>query len=231
MSDIYILNEMSKVDTPTMCNALESVMGTRTAVGFTKKQVVSADPKLSSIVGFARTAKIRAASPPLLSPEKVQENRLAYYDYVGETDIPSIIAIEDTDYPNCIGAFWGELNVAIHKGLKLKGTLTNGLLRDMGMLDEGYQVIAGSVGPSHAYVHVTELDVSVNILGLQIYPGDLVHADRHGAMVVPKMYMEAMPDALRLVIAREKPILKAARSKDFSVKKLKEAWIDAQKIK
>ena len=231
MSDIYILNEMSKVDTPTMCNALESVMGTRTAVGFTKKQVVSADPKLSSIVGFARTAKIRAASPPLLSPEKVQENRLAYYDYVGETDIPSIIAIEDTDYPNCIGAFWGELNVAIHKGLNLKGTLTNGLLRDMGMLDEGYQVIAGSVGPSHAYVHVTELDVSVNILGLQIYPGDLVHADRHGAMVVPKMYMEAMPDALRLVIAREKPILKAARSKDFSVKKLKEAWINAQNIK
>ena len=73
MSDIYILNEMSKVDTPTMCNALESVMGTRTAVGFTKKQVVSADPKLNSIVGFARTAKIRAASPPLLSPEKVQE--------------------------------------------------------------------------------------------------------------------------------------------------------------
>ena len=231
MSDIYILNEMSKVDTPTMCNALESVMGTRTAVGFTKKQVVSADPKLNSIVGFARTAKIRAASPPLLSPEKVQENRLAYYDYVGETDIPSIIAIEDTDYPNCIGAFWGELNVAIHKGLKLKGTLTNGLLRDMGMLDEGYQVIAGSVGPSHAYVHITELDVSVNILGLQIYPGDLVHADRHGAMVVPKMYMEAMPDALRLVIAREKPILKAARSKDFSVKKLKEAWINAQNIK
>ena len=231
MSDIYILNEMSKVDTPTMCNALESVMGTRTAVGFTKKQVVSADPKLSSIVGFARTAKIRAASPPLLSPEKVQENRLAYYDYVGETDIPSIIAIEDTDYPNCIGAFWGELNVAIHKGLNLKGTLTNGLLRDMGMLDEGYQVIAGSVGPSHAYVHVTELDVSVNILGLQIYPGDLVHADRHGAMVVPKMYMEAMPDALRLVIAREKPILKAARSKDFSVEKLKEAWINAQNIK
>ena len=231
MSDIYILNEMSKVDTPTMCNALESVMGTRTAVGFTKKQVVSADPKLSSIVGFARTAKIRAASPPLLSPEKVQENRLAYYDYVGATDIPSIVAIEDTDYPNCIGAFWGELNVAIHKGLNLKGTLTNGLLRDMGMLDEGYQVIAGSVGPSHAYVHVTELDVSVNILGLQIYPGDLVHADRHGAMVVPKMYMEAMPDALRLVIAREKPILKAARSKDFSVKKLKEAWINAQNIK
>ena len=231
MSDIYILNEMSKVDTPTMCNALESVMGTRTAVGFTKKQVVSADPKLSSIVGFARTAKIRAASPPLLSPEKVQENRLAYYDYVGETDIPSIIAIEDTDYPNCIGAFWGELNVAIHKGLNLKGTLTNGLLRDMGMLDEGYQVIAGSVGPSHAYVHVIELDVSVNILGLQIYPGDLVHADRHGAMVVPKMYMEAMPDALRLVIAREKPILKAARSKDFSVEKLKEAWINAQNIK
>ena len=230
MPNINILNEMSKVDTPTMCNALEAVMGTRTAVGFTKKQVTAADPNLSSIVGFARTAKIRAASPPLLSPKKVQDNRLAYYDYVASTDLPSIVVIEDIDYPNCIGAFWGELNVAIHKGLKLKGTLTNGLLRDVGMLDEGYQVIAGSVGPSHAFVHIIELDTSVNILGLQVLPGDLIHADRHGAMVVPKIYIDAMPDALRLVIAKEEPILKAARSKDFTLEKLKSAWKESQDI-
>ena len=215
-----IFTELAKYDTPTMCNAVEAVMGTRSAVGFTKKPVVSADPSLPCIVGFAATAKIRAASPPVITPEKVQENRLSYYEYVASAKDPTIIVIEDTDYPNCTGAFWGELNVAIHKGLKLKGTLTNGLLRDIGMLDKGYQVLAGGIGPSHAFVHVTQLNTAVNILGLEVKPGDLIHADLHGAMVVEKKHIEAMPEALKLVVAKEEPILKAARKKDFNIKKL-----------
>ena len=197
-----ILIELAKYDTPTMCNAVEAVMGTRSAVGFTKKPVVSADTLLPCIVGFAATAKIRAASPPVITPEKVQENRLSYYEYVASAKDPTIIVIEDTDYPNCIGAFWGELNVAIHKGLKIKGTLTNGLLRDVGMLDKDYQVLARGIGPSHAFVHVTQLNTAVNILGLEVRPGDLIHADLHGAMVIEKKYIEAMPEALKLVIAK-----------------------------
>ena len=166
-----------------------------------------------------------------ITPEKVQENRLSYYEYVASAKDPTIIVIEDTDYPNCTGAFWGELNVAIHKGLKLKGTLTNGLLRDIGMLDKDYQVLAGGIGPSHAFVHVTQLNTAVNILGLEVKPGDLIHADIHGAMVVEKKYIEAMPEALKLVVAKEEPILKAARKNDFDIKKLKDAWKQAQKIK
>ena len=62
-------------------------------------------------------------------------------------------------------------------------------------------------------------------------PGDLIHADLHGAMVVEKKHIEAMPEALKLVVAKEEPILKAARKKDFNIKKLKDAWIQAQNIK
>ena len=99
------------------------------------------------------------------------------------------------------------------------------------MLDKGYQVIAGSIGPSHAYVHVTELECNVNVLGLEVKPGDLIHADLHGAMVVKSKYIDAMPDALRLVTDREKPILKAARQQDFNFVKLKKAWEEASNIK
>tara|TARA_A100000164_G_C21840451_1_gene739856 strand:- start:484 stop:1179 length:696 start_codon:yes stop_codon:yes gene_type:complete len=231
MTKSEILNQIAQFDTPTMCNALEVILGSRTAVGFTRQQVVTADPKLPSIVGYAVTAKIRAASPPTISQEEVQKNRLSYYDYISSKKEQTVVVIEDTDFPNCIGAFWGELNVAIHKGLRINGTLTNGLLRDIGMLDEGYQVIAGSIGPSHAYVHVTELECNVNILGLEVIPGDLIHADIHGAMVVKAKYLEAMPDALRIVTEREKPILKAARKEGFNIEKLKIAWKESQKIK
>ena len=152
-----IIRFVSRYDTPTMCNALENILGTRTAVGFTKQGVVSVEKRKKVIAGFAKTAKIRAASPPLISQRQVDDNRAMYYDYIVENQKHPLVVIEDTDYPNSVGAFWGELNVAIHKGLGIKGTLTNGLVRDLDSLDEGYQVVAGGIGPSHAFVHVTEL--------------------------------------------------------------------------
>ena len=113
MTKSEILNQIAQFDTPTMCNALEVILGSRTAVGFTRQQVVTADPKLPSIVGYAVTAKIRAASPPTISQEEVQKNRLSYYDYISSKKEQTVVVIEDTDFPNCIGAFWGELNVCL----------------------------------------------------------------------------------------------------------------------
>ena len=221
----------SKYDTPTMCNAMDVILGTRSATGFTKSSMVTAQNSTQPIVGFAKTAKIRASSPPLISQKEINDIRMEYYEYIVKDEKDPLVVIEDTDFPNCIGAFWGELNVAVHKGLKIKGTVTNGLLRDLGMLDPGYQVIAGGIGPSHAYVHITELDTNVNILGLEIKPGDFIHADQHGAMAVPKKYLDALPHALELVVKREVPILEAARQKDFNIEKLKKAFQASWEIK
>ena len=221
----------SKYDTPTMCNAMDVILGTRSATGFTKNSVVTAQNSKKPIVGIAKTAKIRASSPPLVSQKEINEIRMKYYEYIVQDEKNPVVVIEDTDFPNCIGAFWGELNVAVHKGLKIKGTVTNGLLRDLGMLDTGYQVIAGSVGPSHAFVHLTELDIPVNILGLEIKPGDFIHADQHGAMTVPNKHLDALPHALDLVVRREVPILKAARQKGFNIEKLKKAFRASWDIK
>ena len=221
----------SKYDTPTMCNAMDVILGTRSATGFTKNSVVTAQSSKHPIVGIAKTAKIRASSPPLVSQKEINEIRMKYYEYIVQDEKNPVVVIEDTDFPNCIGAFWGELNVAVHKGLKIKGTITNGLLRDLGMLDTGYQVVAGSVGPSHAFVHLTELDVPVNILGLEIKPGDFIHADQHGAMTVPNKHLDALPHALDLVVRREVPILKAARQKGFNIEKLKKAFKASWDIK
>ena len=217
-------------DTPTVCNALEHVMGGRTAEGFTKSPTVCADPGLPPIVGFARTARIRASSPAQRPAAEVRALRMAYYEYVASGEGPSVVVIEDTDWPHCIGGFWGEMQVAQHKGLGIAGTVTNGVLRDLGMLDPGYQVVAGSVGPSHAFVHVTDIDLPVSVFGMQVKPNDLVHADRHGAVVIPAQHIEKMADAIDLVLRKEVPILTAARAPKFTVEKLKAAWLEADQI-
>lgn len=225
------LATLRRNDTPTVCNALEHVMGGRTAEGFTKFPTVCADPSLPPVVGFARTAKIRASSPAQKPAAEVRALRMQYYEYVSAGEGPNVVVIEDTDWPHAIGGFWGEMQVAQHKGLGVAGTLTNGVLRDLGMLDPGYQVIAGSVGPSHAFVHVTELDVPVTVFGMAVRPGDLIHADRHGAVVIPAQHIEKMPAAIDIVVRKEQPILKAARAPGFTVEKLRAAWLEADAIK
>jgi regulator of RNase E activity RraA len=155
---------------------------------------------------------------------------MAYYEYAVSGEGPTVVVIEDTDWPHCIGGFWGEMQVAQHKGLGVAGTLTNGVLRDLGMLDAGYQVIAGSVGPSHAFVHVTDIDLPVTVFGMQVKPNDLIHADRHGAVVIPAAHIEKMSAAIDIVVRKERPILEAARAPGFTVEKLKAAWLAADEI-
>src|SRR3569833_4238217 len=152
---------------------------------------------------------------------------MAYYEHMVSGDGLLVAVIEDTDWPHCSGGCWGEMQVAQHKGLGVAGTVTNGVLRDLGMLDPGYLVIAGSVGPSHAFVHVTELDCVVTVLGMTVRPNDLIHADRHGAVVIPAEHIEKMPAAIDIVMRKEVPVLKAARAPGFIVEMLKDAWAEA----
>ena len=225
------LAALRDADTPTVCNALEIAMGGRTACGFTRRPVVCADPGLSPFVGFARTAKIRAASPAEIPPDEVREIRLGYYEYVATGPDPTVVVIEDTDWPHPVGAFWGEVNVAIHKGLGTAGAVTNGSLRDLGELDEGYQVVAGAVGPSHAFVHVTETDCPVSVFGMSVRPGDLVHADRHGAVVIPARHFAAIAAAIDTVKRKERPILEAARKPGFDIASLRAAWAEGGDVR
>ncbi len=189
--DDALLALLRAVDTPTVCNAIELVQGRRGFDAFTRGTMVFTHPGLS-IVGHAVTARIAAAAQPREDASVLRARRLAYYTAMHDARKPSVAVIEDMDFPNSVGAFWGELNATIHKAFGLSGTLTNGVVRDLGDLPEGYPILAGSLGPSHAFVHVREIGTPVRIHGLAIAPGDLIHADRHGALVIPPEILPAL---------------------------------------
>ena len=224
-----IVAALKAVDTPTICNAIELVEGRRGTDGFTRRPVVAAFPSLPPILGFARTATIRAAAPSTLDPQQAKALRIAYYRQL-EAEEPVVAVLEDTDDNPGVGAFWGEVNSAIHKGLGVEGAITNGSIRDLDMLAAGFQLIAGCVGPSHAHVHVTAIGVPVTILGMKVQPGDLIHADRHGAVVIAPGVAKELPKAIDLSLRQEAPILKAARAPGFNVDKLVAAWGEAADI-
>ena len=227
---IDLLDSLRAFDTPTVCNALELVDPTRRGTGFSTRPFVCAFPSMPPIVGFARTGTIRAASEPALPPGELKALRLAYYEYVAATAGPTITVLQDLDPEPGFGAFWGEVNTTVHKGLGVQGCITNGSIRDLDMIATDFQLLAGCVGPSHAWVHVEAIDLEVTVHGLRVRPGDLIHADRHGAVIVPIDLVGEVLLAIDLCMRREAPIIAAARQPDFTVERLKAAMAEADDI-
>ena len=222
--DQALLTLLQQVDTPTVCNAIEVAQGKRGFDAFTRGTMQASDPQAPAIVGYARTAKISAQRPSDDPVDEVKARRKAYYQHMSNGEQPSIAVVEDVDFPDCVGAFWGEINTTVHKGFGVKGALTNGVMRDLGDLPAGFPVIAGSIGPSHAFVHVTEIGKPVNIFGLAVKDGDLVHADRHGALVIPGDVMDQLHEAITKLLATEKLVLEPARADGFDYDAFERAW-------
>lgn len=219
-----LLALLESVDTPTVCNAIEVAQGRRGFNRFTRGTPFASHPGAPALVGYARTAKISGAEPPAAPADTVRSRRMAYYRYMADAPAPAVAVIEDLDGDKAVSAYWGEINTNVHKGFGLKGAVTNGLVRDLGDLPDGFPVIAGSTGPSHAFVHVREFDTPVAILGLAVAPGDLVHADRHGAVVIPKDVIGTLEVAISKTRETEDIVLSAARKPDFDFTKFEIAW-------
>ena len=216
-----LFTHLREFDTPTICNALEVASGNRELSGFTQQTLMAASSSLPAIIGFARTATIRCTTP--YDADQRRRKQLSYYEYVAQPPRPSIAVVQDIDERPGLGAFWGEVNTHIHFGLGCIGTLTNGSMRDLDAMHSAFQCLAGSLSPSHAWVQVVDTGKPVEIFGMSVANGDIVHADRHGAVVIPKQYLDKLPAAIDLMARREKVLLDVARRPDFDLSALKDA--------
>src|ERR1051326_1014156 len=218
------LEFLRSIDTPTVCNLVEIVAPERRGSGYTVKHLHCPFPDLPAMVGFAKTVTIKAKDAIAVGDASYMQRRLEYLDYVAAEPRPSIVVIEDLDGEHAgYGAFWGEVQSNVHKALGCLGTVTNGSIRDIPMIPEGFQMLAGSIGPSHAFVHVVEFGGTVDVHGMATKSGDLVHADRHGAVVVPVDKIAAMMAAAHALNQCEAWIIAAARAKDAGVESIKAA--------
>lgn len=224
------LQRLAQWDTPTICNGLELIDQKYRLAGFTTRPFTCVRPDAAPMVGFARTATIRALTTPRQTADEIKAMRVSYYEYIADGPTPSVTVIQDLDTEPGCGAWWGEVNSAIHKGLGSLGTITNGSIRDLADFAPGFQGLAGKVGPSHAHVHATGFGGTVEIHGMTVADGDIIHADVHGAVVVPPDAVTRLPEVIDLISRREAKILGAARAPDFDIGKLKAAMAEAADI-
>ena len=199
--------------------------------GYYVSQLVCARPELPPILGFARTASIRAAHPSHLKGTEARALQDGYYAYVDDGAKPAIMVIQDLDGPQrAYGSWWGEVNSNIHSGFGCLGVITDGSVRDLPDIAEDFQMLADRVGPSHAFVHPVDFGRTVSVAGMRVEHDDLIHADQHGAVVIPWEVAEQVKEAADAIARRERVIIDAAQENDFDMARLRKAWGDAAGI-
>jgi regulator of RNase E activity RraA len=224
------IETLRRIDTPTICNLIETIAPGRRGHGFTFQHLHCAFPTMGPIVGYARTATMRARVPGGRSLDESVSFREKYLDYVGRGSEPKISIVQDLDEHPGYGALWGEVFACVHKALGVSGVVTNGSVRDVDMIPGDFQLLSGLVAPSRAYVHLSDFACEVNVHGMTVNDDDLIHADKHGAVVIPHEAVGEIPRALDLINRKEKVIIDAARAQNCTVETLKAAFRASAKI-
>jgi regulator of RNase E activity RraA len=216
-----IIEALGRYDAPTLANAIETFDLQPRDVGFADSRIRCMFPELGRMVGFAATATIAARGVP--SSDWAGAGNEALYAHARTIRTPSVVVVKDVDDPPAHGSLWGEVHATIFGALGCVGCVTDGAVRD---LDEarsmGFHFFASGPAVSHAYVRVETVGEPVEIGGLLVAPGDLLHADQHGVLKIPPEIAAELPAAADRVIESEQALLRWVRSDDFDPERLAE---------
>lgn len=209
------LEQLQQFDTCSVSNAIEQFHIRTRNEGFMDASVRCIFPQMPPTVGYAVTARIRSSSTPITG--RCYYDRADWWSYVLTIPAPRFIVAEDVDDKPGLGALFGEIHANICRALGCNAYVTNGSVRDLpGIEATGLEVFAGSVAVSHAYAHVVQFGEPIEVGGLQIKPGDLLHGDRHGVHCIPISIAEEIPKVAVKMLDTEKELIQFCRSKGFS---------------
>jgi regulator of RNase E activity RraA len=213
------LLQLESFDTPTVCNALEIIEPRRRMFGYTNHNILATNASCGPAAGLALTATMRSAIPPALAGDELKAQRMEYYTYMEQdTGVNKICAMQDLDGHDAgRGPFWGEFNVRVHKALGFRGILTDGSVRDARKLPSDILLLSQGLRPSHAHVHIVSFGQTINIFGMSVTPGEVIHMDEHGAVTFPLDMLEQVIPKAELFVASEAPIIEACKAERLTL--------------
>ncbi len=215
------LDALRQCDTCMIANAVETFNVRLRNTGFTDASIRCMFPDAPPMVGYAVTACLRSGEAPISG--RAFHDRGDFWNHILATPSPRILVLQDMDHPAGRGAFIGDMHAAILKALGCVGYVTNGAVRELPEVRSmGMQLFSGSVAVSHAYAHIFDGGCPVNVGGMEVHPGDLLHGDRHGVLTVPLGIAASVPGVAARLQREERHVIDFCRSSAFSVAKLSE---------
>jgi 4-hydroxy-4-methyl-2-oxoglutarate aldolase len=210
------LEKIRGLDTCSVANAIERLNVRLRNEGFSAGALRCHFPEFPPMLGYAVTGRIRSSSPPMTG--RGYYDRMDFWSYVATVQEPRVIVLQDVDQVPGFGAFVGEVHTSIAMALKCVGCVTNGAVRDLPEVRAlGFHLFSGSVAVSHAYSHLIDFGEPVEIGGLKIMSGDLIHGDCHGIQCIPLEAASEIPQEAARIQNAERELIEFCRSPQFSL--------------
>ena len=206
------LLQLKRWNTPTIYNGWEQITKRDPAAdAFNLEETRDFMPQMGAMVGYAVTVVIEPSNPAHRHTHAEAWNE--YRRYVSRIPGPKVVCVQDLDKPRVIGSFWGEVNSNMHRALGCVGTIVDGAIRDVDeMTNAGFKALARRLCVGHAHVHPVRWNCEVDVFGRTIAPGDLIHADKHGFLVIEPEAQPQILEAARFMDANEcMTVIPAAR--------------------
>jgi 4-hydroxy-4-methyl-2-oxoglutarate aldolase len=200
-----VLEKLRTFDTPTVCNVIELFdLRPRTA-GYLDGRIRACFPKLPPMVGYAATATFRSAAPPRSGNvyAGLSEQVAAFAELPG----PAVVVFQDLDDPVAAATF-GEVMCSTYKAFGAAGLITSGAGRDLDQVEAmNFPCFTSGTLCAHGYCHIVQLNVPVQVGGVTVHPGDLLHGDRNGVTTIPNEVAAEVAAACTEFVAAEAVVL------------------------
>jgi 4-hydroxy-4-methyl-2-oxoglutarate aldolase len=216
---------LRRFDACTLSNAIEVLNIRPRNEGYAKGEFECMFPALPPVAGYAVTGRMRSASQPVHG--HYYYDHIEWWRYVDSFPKPRIVVLLDADNPPGAGALFGGLHARICKALECVAYVTNGAVRDLpGIESVGFQVFASRPAVSHAYAHVVDFGEPVDLGGLHIHSGDLLHGDQHGVQSIPLDAVRKLPEIADRLLREERRFINQCLEGSFSIGRLSTAIRD-----
>lgn len=208
--------ELAALDTCSVANAIERFNVQLRNEGHTEGGLVCRFPNLPPMLGYAFTMQVRSGAPP--SRGRFYFENTLWWDELLSVPAPRILVVQDMDRHPGAGALIGELHAKILQALGCVGVVTNGGVRDLPRVEPlGLAMYSATLSVSHSYSHVVHTGGRVQIGGLEVSAGDLIHGDRHGIVRVPRELAGRLPRTVAALREKENEISAYLKSPDFTL--------------
>jgi regulator of RNase E activity RraA len=219
-----IIEYLKSVDSPTLSNAIEKLQIRSRNAGFTPLQVRCLFPELGRLCGYAITAQVETVT----QMHSIEERTfLELCQAVEDSPKPAVVAFQEIGGHGDYAAHCGEVMATAFTRLGAIGLVTDGGVRDVPEVRAlRFHYFCRGTVVSHAYFKIVRVGVPIQILGLEIKPGDLLHGDENGLMKIPAAALENIERAVEQVRTRERRLMEFMRGPEFSLEKLKGRFIE-----
>lgn len=215
------IEALRRHDSCTLATAIDSLKIRLRNEGYTNPSVRCMTPRSVPMVGHAVTLKIRCSNPQ--AEGHAYMDRDDWLDYLRSVPAPRVVVIHDADEHPGTGAFPGEIRASIWRALGCIGAITNGSVHDLPAIQKAdFHLFARGLTVSHAYAHIVDFGRPVEVGGLIIQSGELLHGDVHGVLSIPVAVAPELPSLADRILHREREILEHCRSPHFSMEKVRE---------